>query len=267
MNKTILAIIMLGALLAGCASPTADPTARPPQAPAQPTPTAAPTAVPTSTPVDTPVPTPSATSTPEPTSTPPPPSPTPTPKPWVRYRIRYSITLAGFSGPTKVWMPLPREWNTLRDITLLSLDPGPTDVFIEPLNGNHIVYWEENLEQHKAHTFSQEFEISLLRNTWVIDEANVGAYGPSDPALGAYLAPTQFIQSDHPEVLRTAAAIVGNETNPYRKARHLAACPLVTCHAGNVPHPPGFLHCAAVHPSPHPPRPMLALTGRRSSRP
>jgi transglutaminase-like putative cysteine protease len=154
-----------------------------------------------------------------PPPTPIPPAPTPTPEPWVRYRIRYWITLAGFAGPTKVWMPLPRQWNTQKDITLLALGPAPTDVFSEPLNGDQIVYWEQNLEQDKTYSFSEAFEISLLRDTWLISQADVGPYDLSDPLLQICLAPSRFIQSDHPELLQAASTIVGNETNPYRKAR------------------------------------------------
>jgi len=66
MKKTIAAIIVMGALLAGCASPTAAPTAPPSQAAVEPTPREVPTALPT----DTPTSTPTATRTPKPTSTP-----------------------------------------------------------------------------------------------------------------------------------------------------------------------------------------------------
>jgi transglutaminase-like putative cysteine protease len=155
---------------------------------------------------------------PTPTNTPIPASPTPTPDPWVRYRIRYWITLTGLAGRSKVWMPLPRDWNTQRDITILSLEPEPTDVFVEPLNGNRIVFWEADLEQGQTYTFAEELEISVLGTKWHIDEDNIGAYNVSDPAVGTYMAPTEFIQSNHPEVQQAANGIVGQEANPYRKA-------------------------------------------------
>lgn len=71
MKKTIAAIIIAGALLAGCAAPAPGPTGTPTQEMVVPTATAvAPTEVPTATPTDTPTSTPTATPTPEPTNTP-----------------------------------------------------------------------------------------------------------------------------------------------------------------------------------------------------
>ena len=116
-------------------------------------------------------------------------------------------------------MPLPREWDTQRDVSIVSLEPEPTDVFTEPVNGNRVVFWEVDLQQGQAHTFAEEFEISLLGTRWQIDEHNIGVYDLSGPAVQTYLAPTEFIQSNHPEVRQAANSIVGEEANPYRKAR------------------------------------------------
>ena len=73
MRKITAAVVIAGALLAGCASPTAAPTAPPSQAAVEPTRTAVPTApVPTVTPTQpaTATSAPTATTTPEPTNTP-----------------------------------------------------------------------------------------------------------------------------------------------------------------------------------------------------
>jgi plastocyanin len=64
---TILALVMLATLLAGCSSPTATPA---PTAAPTPTPTAAPTAAPTVAPTAVPNATPTATPTAAPTATP-----------------------------------------------------------------------------------------------------------------------------------------------------------------------------------------------------
>ncbi len=70
MNNTI-PVIILGALLAGCATQTTGPTATPTQGAVMPTGTTAlHTALPTVTPTETPTCTPTATPTPEPTNTP-----------------------------------------------------------------------------------------------------------------------------------------------------------------------------------------------------
>lgn len=45
--------------------------------------------------------------------------------------------------------------------------------------------------------------------------------GTPDAALAAYLAPAPFIESDDPEIVATARAIVGDEADPVRRARLL----------------------------------------------
>ena len=44
---------------------------------------------------------------------------------------------------------------------------------------------------------------------------------PADGTMAAYLAPAPFIESDDPDIAATAAEIVGDETDPLRRARRL----------------------------------------------
>ena len=150
--------------------------------------------------------------------------PRPTPEPpsgtWYRYRMTYSITLTRYDGQTKVWMPVPVHWNTQQGIQVITYDPEPFDDFIES-QGNRIVFWETTLESGVPALFSERFEVSSLQAQWQIDEDSVGSYDPADPALANYLGSTEYIQTDHQEIQDAATDVVGNESNPYVKARLL----------------------------------------------
>jgi len=141
------------------------------------------------------------------------------PDSWVRYRIRYWLTLTEHEGTTRVFMPLPRAWNTQKDIDLLTLEPEPSDIFTDPVNGNRIAFWEVDLSPGRSQTFTEEFEISIQSERRPLAEEMVGKYDDDDPVLQIYLHPTEFIQSDNPELLAAASEIVGDESNPYRKAK------------------------------------------------
>ena len=134
---------------------------------------------------------------------------------WYHYRITYSIILDRFLGLTKVWMPMPVNGVTQQRIKLLSTSPTPTDMFIEP-KGNQIIFWQENI-QGPGFTFSEQFEIYILKKVWDIIPEEAESYDPNDPLLAQYLKPSTMVQSDHPEMIAAAKEIVGDETNPYRK--------------------------------------------------
>ncbi len=74
---------------------------------------------------------------------------------WQKYHIKYTIILTEHEGQTKVWMPIPTQWDTQKDIQLLNFTPEPSDVFIES-QGNHIVFWENVLEYGTPTIFEEE---------------------------------------------------------------------------------------------------------------
>jgi transglutaminase-like putative cysteine protease len=146
------------------------------------------------------------------------PSVTPTPSPtWIRYRISYSIVLSKYWGSTKVWMPLPKQWDTQKGIEVIDITPYPSEVYFDS-EGNQIIFWQETLEGGEPFVFSEEFEISILVKTWNIDKTKVNEYDPSDPVLRLFLGSTEYIQTAHPEIRALAEGIVGEEGNPYLKS-------------------------------------------------
>jgi transglutaminase-like putative cysteine protease len=63
--------------------------------------------------------------------------------------------------------------------------------------------------------------VTLYSVVFQIDPAKVGEYNLSSALYQTYTAPSTFIESDHPEIVSKAREIVGNETNPYLKARKI----------------------------------------------
>ena len=124
MKRTIAAMVIIAAVLAGCATPAPGPAATPIQRAITPRATLVPpTEILTATPTDSPTPTPTATPTSEPTRTP---APTPTPLPplnvsFYRLRVEYSTT----SDWTDLHIQNPTGILTMR---LMGLDGNPTRV-------------------------------------------------------------------------------------------------------------------------------------------
>jgi transglutaminase-like putative cysteine protease len=139
---------------------------------------------------------------------------------WRPYDVTYRIALSTYEGETKVWMPVPVNWNTQKEVQLLGYSPVPSDDFIES-QGNRIVFWERYLEGPGPHTFSEHFQIASLEAEWPIDADSVGSFDTFDPVLSTYLTPTEYIQSEHQELQEAAASAIGNESNPYAQVELL----------------------------------------------
>ncbi len=137
--------------------------------------------------------------------------------PWQRYRMLYVIKIGGVN---KLWMPVPREWDGIgvKDVEILEIFPQPTDHYRDP-TGNEMVFWQ--IDDPSSREYGVIFKVSVGAIAYQIDPDNVGDYDTSSDLYRRYAAPSEWIQSDHPEIIALARDIVGSETNPYRQAQLL----------------------------------------------
>lgn len=147
--------------------------------------------------------------------------PLPTPTPFAtpiliqRYQIEYSVQV----DEPHVWMPAPRYWdgNGVRQISITEISPQYTDRYREE-NGTEIIYWQN--PSAVSQVFKIVFDVEIGFVEYGIDENQ--EWPPYDVNSDLYsknIMATTWVQVDHPEIQAQAAAIVGNETNPYIKAR------------------------------------------------
>ncbi len=132
-----------------------------------------------------------------------------------RYRMEYAIQTA----EQYVWMPAPRYWdgNGVRQLSILQVSPAPKDRFREK-NGTEIVYWENPAQITQTFKVVFDTEIGLLE--YGIDENR--QWVPYDALSDLYqknTAATIHTQVDHPEIQSQAKLIIGDEANPYHKAK------------------------------------------------
>jgi transglutaminase-like putative cysteine protease len=145
------------------------------------------------------------------------PLPTPfvTPSAMRRYKIDYSFE----SDQPQVWMPVPRRWdgNGVSDVSAVQISPPPSDRYQES-NGVEIAYWDNPARTRQTFKVSCEAEISLIE--YGVSETR--PWPPYDTQSDLYrknTASSPWVQVDDPEIMNQAAAIVGTEQNPYRKAK------------------------------------------------
>ena len=127
------------------------------------------------------------------------------------------------SGTLRVWIPLPIETDSQRNVTIESVEPA---AYVRSSTGTDadigLAYLEIPLEDVSGSfvNVSAKFRFTAYQQRFVIDPAKVGRYNTSDPVYQKYTASGWNIAVT-PELVETARGIVGNETNPYRQAQKI----------------------------------------------
>ena len=205
MTKTIISSVLLviTLFLSGCVS-LADTQVTPsttlapiiPSATVEPTNTSSPSLIPTETIL---------------------PSPTATPNPWKTYSFRYFIETNDAEQFFKIWIPVPQEWNgqAIRNVQIIEIYPTLTNI-IEDQNGNKIAYW--NVTDKSVQEYGISFQAELSTLSYDVGASDIFLYDMEDELYVQYTQPTTQIQSNHPEIVAQAQAIIGDATNPYNQA-------------------------------------------------
>ena len=142
------------------------------------------------------------------------------------------------SGTLILWVPVPIESGSQTNVTIFSVEPSR---YVRSLTGTKadigLVYLEIPLDQVSGDflNVTTRFWFTQAEQRFVIDPAKVGSYNISDPLYRKYTAPgTSLVIT--PEIRTKAQEIVGNETNPYRKAQKIYWHIMDTLPYSHVPH-------------------------------
>ncbi|MBP1928980.1 transglutaminase-like putative cysteine protease [Methanolinea mesophila] len=127
------------------------------------------------------------------------------------------------NGTLRIWLPLPIETDSQREVAVLSVEPARYIVSGPDTTGDiGLVYLEIPLEEVSAGdlTVSTRFRFTEYEQRFTIDRAKAGVYNTSDPLYIAYTSPGDNIVIT-PEMAAKAREMVGSETNPYTQARRI----------------------------------------------
>ncbi|MGV8129693.1 MAG: transglutaminase domain-containing protein [Methanolinea sp.] len=127
------------------------------------------------------------------------------------------------TGTFRVWVYLPVETDSQKNVTILSLEPARYLTSTTGTNGDiGIAYFEVPLDQVSGShlNITAKFRFTQYEQRYVIDPEKVGTYTTSDPEYIRYTSASRNIALT-PGLKTEAEKIVGNETNPYRKAQKI----------------------------------------------
>lgn len=146
---------------------------------------------------------------------------TATPRPsseWLKYQITYTLRVSKYSGRVRVWIPIPVEWVTQKDVKIMEISPKPVEIS-EDVHGNQMAFWQINVAARNTQDYQLIFEVSILKKKWDFDVSKTGEYDKNDPVYLNYLGSTSLVQTNNPMIIEKAREIVGEEKNPYIKSK------------------------------------------------
>jgi transglutaminase-like putative cysteine protease len=132
-----------------------------------------------------------------------------------------TVTAAPNAAPAgeiiRAWLPLPRRYPFQADFQLLSTSSTPKQIEDEQ-NPVRSIYLEQPAVKNKPTRFSVGYAYTRYGVWFELQPAKVQPCDAGDPALKSFLS-----QGPHmvftPEIRALSRQIVGEETNPYWKAR------------------------------------------------
>lgn len=140
------------------------------------------------------------------------------------WRATYSLTVKPDIVPAgeiiRAWLPIPHSADRQQDIHIVSTDP-PRFIESDTNAGLASVYLEKPSLGRQPTEFKVTFDVTTEALYEPIAADRVTAANASDPALAPFLGeePPEIVFSD--QIKNLSRQIVGDETNPYLKARRI----------------------------------------------
>ncbi|MFB0555182.1 MAG: ankyrin repeat domain-containing protein [Phycisphaerae bacterium] len=143
------------------------------------------------------------------------------------YNIEYSFEL--FPDPDKIdrskdlklWVPIPREWDSQKAVKIISVQPEPHARYVDPEFGNPMLFWDFGKEPERpSYKVKLKYRVESYEIHADIDPNRIEAYDRTSQEYALYTRSTHTV-SITPKVRELAQAAVGNEKNPYLQAKRI----------------------------------------------
>jgi hypothetical protein len=122
----------------------------------------------------------------------------------------------------KVWIPVPREWDSQKAVKIISVQPEPHARYVDPEYGNSIFYWDFGKEpEQPSYKVDIKFRLESYEVNVTVDPNRVGSYDKTSKEYVLYTRSTRTIHIT-PKIKELAQEAVGEETNPYLQAERIA---------------------------------------------
>ncbi|MBA7473578.1 hypothetical protein ES707_08918 [subsurface metagenome] len=143
------------------------------------------------------------------------------------YNVDYSFELV--PDPAKVertkdlklWVPIPREWDSQKAVKIISVQPPPHAEYEDPEHGNRMLFWDFGKEPEKpSYRVDIKFRLESYEAHVEVDPEHIGPYDKTSKEYALYT------RSEHricitPKIKQMAQEAVGDEKNPYLQVNRI----------------------------------------------
>jgi len=143
------------------------------------------------------------------------------------YNVKYSFemfpdyTKIDRTKDLKLWVPIPREWDSQKAVKIISVQPPPHAEYEDPEHGNRMLFWDFGNEPEKpSYKVDIKFRLESYEVHAEVDPEHIGSYDKTSKEYALYTRSTPTV-SITPKIREMAQEAVGNEKNPYRQAEAL----------------------------------------------
>ena len=121
----------------------------------------------------------------------------------------------------KVWIPIPREWDSQKAVKIISVQPEPHARYVDPEYGNPMLFWDFGKEpEQSCYKVDIKFRLESYDVSVEVDPNRVGSYDKTSKEYALYTRSTHTIHIT-PKIRELAQEAVGDETNPYLQAERI----------------------------------------------
>jgi transglutaminase-like putative cysteine protease len=121
----------------------------------------------------------------------------------------------------KVWIPIPREWDSQKAVKIISVQPEPHARYVDLEYGNPMLFWDfGKMAEQTTYKVDIKFRLESYDIDVEVDPERVGSYDKTSKEYALYTRSTHTI-SITPKIRELAREAVGDETNPYLQAKRI----------------------------------------------
>jgi len=121
----------------------------------------------------------------------------------------------------KVWIPMPREWDSQKAVKIISVQPEPHARYVDPEYGNPMLFWDFGKGPEQSYyKVDIKFRLESYDVSVEVDPNRVGSYDKTSKEYALYTRSTHTIHIT-PKIRELAREAVGDETNPYLQAQRI----------------------------------------------
>lgn len=122
----------------------------------------------------------------------------------------------------KLWIPIPREWNSQKAVKIVSVEPPAHAEYQDPEHGNLMLFWDFGKGPEKpSYKVDIRFRLESYEIHGVVDPDRIGHYDKTTKEYAFFTRSSHTIPIT-PKVMELAKIAVGDEKNPYLQAKRIA---------------------------------------------